>query len=197
MESPFTTGFLSIVLRHRLLRRFKFANLIMGMTKLVVQLARHVGSLYIEYLRTLPLKDRSMSHDIWESVTRTHDSTILQIANNYRIMWSALSHRLTKQHRVSDDGSHRLTVCQAFFQFGNDLVKRLNTLGSNLVSDDEDSSSSGSPSIPPVEIESDYGAFIREVIDGALVSLWPESTSLALPYFLAEKGFSEALSVSF
>lgn len=199
MGSMFTTGYLSMVLRHRLLRRFKFANLVIGMTKLVTHLARNVGSndFNIELRQTL-LKDKTSSHDVWEGIIRTHDSTLLQIAGNYRIMWSALDFRLTKHlytHRTPEDGSHRLTICQAFFQLGGGLVKRLNTLGADFASDD-DSSSSDSNELAAPSYESDYSTFVREIVDGALVILWPESTYLTLPYFLAERGYAETLSVS-
>uniref|UniRef100_A0AC34QPA2 Nuclear pore complex protein Nup160 n=1 Tax=Panagrolaimus sp. JU765 TaxID=591449 RepID=A0AC34QPA2_9BILA len=180
VESAFTTGLLSIIFRHRLLRRSKFARLICGIANLVPELSRQA---------------KTTTHDIWASITQTHGSSMQQIANNYRIMWTILSLRLTKHvHRPSDDVSQRLTVCQAFFQFGGSLVKRLNTLGDNLVTEDEDSSDNDSNN-PPVPVgETEYEVFIREVVDGASVSLWPESTSLTLPLFLAEKGFSEALS---
>uniref|UniRef100_A0AC35G646 Nuclear pore complex protein Nup160 n=1 Tax=Panagrolaimus sp. PS1159 TaxID=55785 RepID=A0AC35G646_9BILA len=154
VKASFTAGFLSILLRHRLLRRFKFANLIMGITKLFLKLTTN---------------ERTASHGLWETTTRTHDSTILQISNNYRVMWSSLSYRLTKQHhRLSEDGSHRLTVGQALFQLGPQLVRRLDAYTSHSESNDDGSSSSSSETKPLYEAESEYTTMIREVIDGSI-----------------------------
>ena len=185
-------------MRHRLLRRFKFANLIMGMIKLFSQLTIHVSNYSKEDEKVILLQERSATHALWESITRTHDSTILQISNNYRVLWSSLSYRLTKQHhRLSEDGSHRLTVGQALFQLGSSLVKRLDTYTAHSTADEGESSSSSSDIQPISEAESEFTSMIREVIDGSIVCLWPESTSLPLPFFLAEKGYAEALSVCF
>lgn len=157
----------------------------------------HVSNSSKSCQNSLNLQERVASFDRWESITRTHDSTIRQISNNYRIMWSSLSYRLTKHHhRLAEDGSHRLTVGQALFQLGSSLVKRLDTSLTHSAGDEGESSSSSSEANPFYEAESDYTGLIREIIDGSIVCLWPESTSLTLPYFLAEKGYAEALSVS-
>uniref|UniRef100_A0A914YNN5 Nuclear pore complex protein Nup160 n=1 Tax=Panagrolaimus superbus TaxID=310955 RepID=A0A914YNN5_9BILA len=195
VKASFTAGFLSILLRHRLLRRFKFANLIMGMTKLFLKLTTNVSKLSKSQAFSKNLQERTASQGLWETITRTHDSTIHQISNNYRIMWSSLSYRLTKQHhRLSQDGSHRLTVGQALFQLGPHLVRRLDAYISHSEANDGGSSSSSSETKPLYEAESEYTTLIREIIDGSIVSLWPESTLLTLPYFLADKGYAEALS---
>ena len=168
----------------------------MGITKLLTKLTIHVSDSSKATEKSVNLQERISSHERWESITRTHDSTILQISSNYRIMWSSLSYRLTKQHhRLSEDGSHRLTVGQALFQLGSSLMKRLDTFTAHSTAEEGESSSSSSEVVAFVEAESDYTGLIREVIDGSIVCLWPESTSLTLPFFLAEKGYAEALSV--
>lgn len=40
-----------------------------------------------------------------------------------------------------------------------------------------------------------FTKFFRETLAGSIISLWPESTTLTLPMFLAEKGFYDALKV--
>lgn len=37
--------------------------------------------------------------------------------------------------------------------------------------------------------------FFSEILAGSIITLWPESTTLTLPIFLAEKGFYDALNV--
>uniref|UniRef100_A0AC34FDB4 Uncharacterized protein n=1 Tax=Panagrolaimus sp. ES5 TaxID=591445 RepID=A0AC34FDB4_9BILA len=124
VKASFTAGFLSILLRHRLLRRFKFANLIMGMTKLFLKLTTNVG--------------------------------------------------------------------QALFQLGPHLVRRLDTYISHSEANDGGSSSSSSETKPFYEAESEYTTMIREIIDGSIVSLWPESTLLTLPI----RGYDDALNIA-
>lgn len=41
-----------------------------------------------------------------------------------------------------------------------------------------------------------FAKFFRETLAGSIISLWPESTTLTLPMFLAEKGFYDALKVN-
>uniref|UniRef100_A0A7E4VXA4 Nucleoporin_N domain-containing protein n=1 Tax=Panagrellus redivivus TaxID=6233 RepID=A0A7E4VXA4_PANRE len=182
IATSFTSGYLSIVLRRRLMRRFKFATLIRNLIQLVNELG---------------FQTEDGISERWNSVTKTHDGTIFQIADNYRKVWSALSYRLTRQdHKLSDDGLHRVTVGQAFFQLGKDLVTKFDVvaaLGSNGSDDDEDASSTGSRFRLMSESESPFAILLREVVDGSIISLWPESTSLTLACFLARQGYADAL----
>uniref|UniRef100_A0A915D4U2 NUP160 middle TPR domain-containing protein n=1 Tax=Ditylenchus dipsaci TaxID=166011 RepID=A0A915D4U2_9BILA len=54
------------------------------------------------------------------------------------------------------------------------------------------SPSSSSKHQRPVK-EKPFESFVRELIAGSIITLWPESTSLTLPRFLAENGFFDAL----
>uniref|UniRef100_A0A915D6H4 NUP160 middle TPR domain-containing protein n=1 Tax=Ditylenchus dipsaci TaxID=166011 RepID=A0A915D6H4_9BILA len=126
-------------------------------------------------------------------------------------MWIALSVRLVSQRSSERKyGGHRLSRTAQRSQVYRPGVDGEGDEGDD---DDEDDIMGFRPVLPPSKWdetsyfsspsssskhqrpvkEKPFESFVREVIAGSIITLWPESTSLTLPRFLAENGFFDAL----
>uniref|UniRef100_A0A914CBT9 Nuclear pore complex protein Nup160 n=1 Tax=Acrobeloides nanus TaxID=290746 RepID=A0A914CBT9_9BILA len=192
LASSFTTGLLSTAFRHRILGRLHFSHLVNAVIRLVTQLMK---------------KLRQGSDDRWDSIIRTHDSTVLQILRYYSTLWTALSNRIDCMVPDEDGVLRHMTVAQAFFKYGNEtMVKRLTNGRTHFIDEEEDeedeveaNSRRGSSNQMRAAVylsnpaTTEFSKFVRDTLDAAMITLWPESTALTLPRFLTQNGYFEAL----
>lgn len=105
-----------------------------------------------------------------------------------------------------EDGVLRhMTVAQAFFKYGNEtMVKRLTNGRTQYLDEEEDEDDEiiearRKGSFPLIylsnKVTTNFSKFLYDTLDAAIVTLWPESTGMALPRFLTQNCYYEALQV--
>lgn len=91
-----------------------------------------------------------------------------------------------------------MTVAQAYFKYGGSTYVQKLTATPTVFLDDDDEDEEVEVMdalASSVSSSADFAKFWVDVVNGAGVVLWPESTALALPRFLLDSGYYEALLV--
>ncbi|CAD5206180.1 unnamed protein product [Bursaphelenchus okinawaensis] len=163
--SSFSTGFMSAALRHRILNRLMFSKCISSLVKLTE--VDKAG------------KSTEKSYDVYLKVSNAR-RPINQIREFYYNLYQALSTRFISG-RDSSSRSVALNLAEAFYRFGGQILPS--------VVDDEMDADGSFDQIP----SSKFVAFCMDAVNRTILSLWPNSTTMAFPHFLAKNLFYDHL----